>query len=73
MKFYNKIDYVRKFGDMLAIFIFLGLAYYVDKQNIPYKDLIFILLIIFAICDTIFTYDAIRVHGFAHFFNPKFI
>ena len=73
MIFYNKIDYLRKTGDLLAIIIFLILIYYINKSNITYKNYIMAVLFIFAIFDLIFTVDAIKIHGIKSFIKPQFI
>jgi len=66
MLFVNNIDKLRKLGDMIAMIIFLVLAIYFYNK----KDYILtILMIIFFICDLIFTIDAINLHGFNMFFN----
>jgi uncharacterized protein (DUF486 family) len=67
--FYNKIDQLRKLGDLIAIIIFVILAYYIYNSNIEYKNYIVLLLLIFALFDLIFTIDTINMHGFTNIFK----
>ena len=61
MEFYNKIDHLRKLGDLIACIIFFILAYYFYKLKY-YKTSIF--LFICGLFDFIFTLDSIKIHGF---------
>jgi len=61
MEFYNKIDHLRKLGDLIACIIFFILAYYLYKLKY-YKTSIF--LFICGLFDFIFTLDSIKLHGF---------
>ncbi len=66
IKFTNKIDQLRKVADFFAVFIFFILGYYLYKngqKNFSY-------FILFAGCaDVLFTYDAIKLHGFSGLFK----
>jgi hypothetical protein len=64
--FINKIDHLRKLGDFIACIIFLLLAIYLYRLKY-YKTAIFILIC--SIFDMIFTYDAIKTHGFYNIIN----
>ena len=72
MLFYNLIDYIRKLGDIVAIIIFITIAYIVYNSNIAYKDYIIGILVIFALFDFIFTIDAIKNHKLNNFIKPQF-
>jgi len=72
MLFYNLIDYIRKLGDIVAIIIFILIAYIVYNSNIAYKNYIIGILVIFALFDFIFTVDAIKNHGLISFIKPQF-
>ena len=60
MLFVNKIDHLRKLGDLIACIVFLSLAFYLYRLKY-YKISIF--LFICGIFDLIFTYDAIKLNG----------
>jgi len=66
MKFYNRIDYFRKAGDFIAIFLFFGAFIYLYNSpiNFNYKNIIMFIILVAGICDTIFTIDALKLHGF---------
>ena len=66
MQFYDRIDYFRKAGDFFAVFFFIGAFIYLYNSTIKfnYKNLIMIILLIAGICDTIFTINALKLHGF---------
>jgi len=66
MQFVNKIDHIRKLGDMIACIIFLLLAFYLYKLKY-YKISIFIFIC--GLFDAIFTYDAIMMHGLCNLLN----
>jgi hypothetical protein len=65
MKFYNRIDYLRKLGDFFAVFFFLGSFIYLYQSDIKfkYKNIIILIFLIAGICDLIFTIDAFKVNG----------
>lgn len=66
IKFTNKIDQLRKVADFFALFIFFILGYYLYKNG--QKKLSY--FIFFAgIADLLFTYDAIKLHGFSGLFR----
>jgi hypothetical protein len=66
IKFINKIDQLRKVADFFAVFIFFILGYYLYKNGY-YKLSYFIYFAGFA--DVLFTYDAIKLHGFSGLFE----
>lgn len=66
MKFYNKIDHLRKLGDLIAMIIFFILAYYLYRLKYYKLSLI---LFICGIFDFIFTLDSIKLHGFYNIIN----
>jgi hypothetical protein len=66
MRFYNKIDHLRKLGDLVACIVFFLLAYYLYQLKY-YKSSIF--LFICGIFDFIFTLDSIKLHGFKKLIN----
>ena len=68
MNFYNKIDHLRKLGDLIACIIFFILAYHL--YQLKYYN-ISIFLFIFGIFDFIFTIDSIKIHGFYNLINIK--
>jgi hypothetical protein len=61
--FINKIDQLRKLGDLIACIIFFMLSFYL--YHIQYYK-ISLFLFICGIFDLIFTYDAIKLHGFCN-------
>jgi hypothetical protein len=73
MKFYNKIDYLRKLGDLFAIFVFLILAYYLYKIDYNKNYKIIYILIIISCIDLYFSIDAIKIHTLQLFNCPEYI
>lgn len=66
MLFINKIDHLRKLGDLIACIVFISLGFYL--YNIGYYK-ISIILFICGIFDLIFTYDAIKLNGLNNILN----
>ena len=66
MIFYNKIDHLRKLGDLIALIVFFILSYYLYQLKY-YKSSIF--LFICGLFDFIFTIDSIKLHGFNNLIN----
>ena len=66
MMFFNKIDQIRKLGDLIACIVFIMLGFYLYKLKY-YKLSLF--LFICAIFDLIFTIDAIKIHGLYNILN----
>jgi len=64
--FINKIDHIRKLGDLLACVVFFIIGFYLYKLKY-YK--MSIIIFICAIFDLIFTYDAIKMHGIYNILN----
>jgi hypothetical protein len=65
IKYYNRIDYFRRLGDLFAVIFFFGSFIYLYKSNIQFKYKNFIMLVFFVagVCDLIFTIDAFKVNG----------
>ena len=64
--FFNKIDQLRKLGDLIACIVFIILGFYLYKLKY-YKVSLF--LFICAIFDLIFTIDSIKLHGLYNILN----
>jgi hypothetical protein len=70
MLFVNKIDHIRKLGDLIACVVFLLLGFYLYKLKY-YRISLF--LFICGIFDLVFTYDAIKLHGLCNILNIKLL
>jgi len=68
MLFINKIDHLRKLGDLIACIVFLSLAFYLYKLKY-YRISLF--LFICGIFDLVFTIDAVKIHGLYNILNIK--
>ena len=64
MEFINKIEQFRKLGDLFAMIIFFCISFYL-YQNKYYKLSLFIFIC--GCVDLLFTYDAIKLHGYKLF------
>lgn len=70
MLFINKIDHLRKLGDLIAFIIFLSFGFYL--YNLGYYK-ISIFLFICGLFDLIFTIDSIKLHGLCNILNIKLL
>jgi len=70
MLFYNKIDHLRKLGDLIACIVFLLLGFYLYKLKY-YRISLF--LFICGIFDLIFTLDSIKIHGICNILNIRLL
>ncbi len=68
--FVNKIDHMRKLGDLIACIVFLLLGFYLYKLQY-YRISLF--LFICGIFDLVFTIDAINIHGLCNILNVKLL